>query len=533
MQMRRTANSVTGCHWARSIGIPSVFSTMARVGQPPGASLGRLRRCTRLPALAILSVVLVGCTQVKPKADFAHVRQLITTSTGVETVYDPDVPALSGEEMDAILSEGLTLDEALRIALLNNRQLHVEFMSIGVAKADWVQAGLLTNPTLGFSAQFPEGGGRSNIQTAIAQNLMDLWQIPERKKIAQATLDETILRIAHRAARLAASTKTAYVQAVAAGDALVLARKNLELVSQSHQAIQAQREAGTVSRLDENLARGQALSAELGVRRARLEAANGKRRLAQLLSIGRSVDDLVLTDPLVQTFDESLWTSGVAERLIDLARESRLDLRAMQHSVRARLGDVDLQKLRVYPEVNIGIAFERLERRAQTGRDVLADFARASLANGVPTIPGIQSRRERQAAESAEIDTIIGPVLDITLPIFDQNQAQIARAEYLYLRASKAYEGAFVQIAQEIRITTDRARTAVRNAIYYHDELVPQAELNLEFATASYSSGQSDILTLIEAQRLLLQAQRGYIDVRLEAATAMSDLEQAVGVPLK
>ena len=150
----------------------------------------------------------------------------------------------------------------------------------------------------------------------------------------------------------------------------------------------------------------------------------------------------------------------------------------------------------------------------------------------VLTLPAIQSPRERQAAESEEIDTILGPSLSLTLPIFDQNQAQIAKAEYLYQRELKAYEDAYIQLAQEIRIAADEARTAFRNAGYYRDELVPQAERNLEFATASYSSGQTNILTLIEAQRHALEAQRGYIDVRLEASTAMSDLERAIGMPV-
>ena len=482
-------------------------------------------------APAVLPVFLAGCSQVEPQPDFARARQLITERTGVDAVYDPDGPLLTEKELHTLLADGLTLDEALCVALLNNRQLHAEFMSIGIAKADWVQGGLLANPTLGFSAQFPEGGGRSNIQAAIAQSIVDLWRIPRRKKVAQAKLDETILRIAHVAAQLATQTKNAYSQAVAADELLTLGRKNLELVSKSYEAVKAQREAGIASMLDENLARGQVLSAELGVRNARLAAANAKRRLAQLLSIGRNVDDVALSDRLPDTFDHSRWTSGLPDKLIELARNSRLDLRALENAVQARLAEIGVEKLEVFPDVTLGIAFERVERRAQPGRDIAADFARASIANGALTIPEIQSPRERRASESEEIDAILGPSLDLTLPIFDQNQAQIARAEYLHLLDLKAYEDLYIRIAQDIRMATDDALTAFRNAAYYRDELVPQAAQNLEFATASYSSGRTNILTLIEAQRVSLQVQRGYIEVRLEASTAMSDLEQAVGMP--
>ncbi len=547
MHKQASTNDGFVCRWPRFTSHPVRFRFLysgprARQGAPSASTCAnspdggcptRSRRYRYVKTLAMLALclVLAGCTQVKPQADFAQARKLITETTGVETVFNPEVPLLTGEELDAILADGLTLDESLRAALLNNRQLHAEFMSIGVAKADWVQAGLLSNPTLGLSVQFPEGGGRSNIQTSIAQNITDLWQIPRRKRVAQATLDETILRIAHVAARLVTDTETAYFQAVSADELLALARKNLELVSKSHQAVKAQREAGMVSMLDENLALGEALSAELEVRNARLAAANAKRSLAKLMSVGRRVGQITLSDPLPGTFDSQPTPQLTPDELIELARASRLDLRALENAVRARLADIEVEKLRVFSDISLGLAFERPERRGESGRDVAADFARSSIANGAFTAPDIQSRRERRAAESEEIDTILGPSLNLTLPIFDQNQAQIAKAEYLHLQELKTYEALFIRIAQDIRTAADEALTAMGNAGYYRDELVPQAERNLEFANASYSLGQTNILILIEAQRLAVEAQRGYIEVRLAASSALSDLEQAVGMP--
>ncbi len=454
----------------------------------------RLRRYGGMLTMVGMCWVIAGCSQVAPQADFARARQLITERTGVESVYDPDTPLSTDDLLEDILADGLSLNEALGVAVLNNRQLQAEFMSIGISKADWVQAGLLSNPTLGFSAQFPEGGGRSNIQTVIAQNIVDLWQIPRRRKIAQARLNQTVLRIAHVAAILVTDTKRAYFEAVAAEELQGLARRSLELVSESYEAVKAQRQAGAVSMLDENLARGQVLSSELSIRNARLAAANAKRRLAQLLSIGRNIDDIALSDGLPDQFGYLI----LPEKLIELARTSRLDLRALEHSVEARLMDIDVEKLRVFPDVGLGLAFERLEHRTTV---------------------------------DDEIDTILGPTLGLTLPIFDQNQAQIAKAKYSYRRELKAYQGACIRIAQDIRIATDVALTAFRSAAYYRDELVPQAKLNMEFARASYAAGQTGILILIEAQRLSVGAQRGYIAVRLDASTAMSDLERAVGMP--
>ncbi len=493
-----------------------------------------IRRRARMPRrythrLAVLApaLALAGCAQVKPEADFAQARRLIAQATGVETAHDPTAPLLTEEQLDATFADGLSLEEALSVALLNNRRLHAEFASIGVAKAEWVQAGLLSNPTLGFSAQFPEGGGLANIQASIAQNIVDLWQIPKRKEIAQATLNETVLGIAFFATQLSADTKATYYRATAAAELLAVGQENLELVKKSYQAVKAQREAGTASLLDENLARGQVLSAQLGVRNARLAAANAKRSLARFMSVTREVDGIALVDPLPSAITQSLG----AEDLIAAARENRLDLRALESRVRARLAAVGLEELKILSDLTLGLAFERGERRGTPGRKVGADFARASIANGALTVPNIASRGQRRAARSQEIDTILGPSLSVTLPIFDQNQAQIAKAQYLYEQELKAYQAVFIQIAQDIRIAADQARTASENAAFYNDELVPQAQRNLEFATVSYSAGQTSILILLEAQRLLLGAKRDYVDSQLAASAAFTELEQVVGAP--
>ena len=83
-------------------------------------------------------------------------------------------------------------------------------MEIGMAKADLVQAGLLSNPTVGISLRFPSGGGLANLEAGLAQNIAELWQIPSRQRAASKTLERTILELARRATVLAAETKKAY-----------------------------------------------------------------------------------------------------------------------------------------------------------------------------------------------------------------------------------------------------------------------------------------------------------------------------------
>ena len=232
---------------------------------------------------------------------------------------------------------------------------------------------------------------------------------------------------------------------------------------------------------------------------------------------------------LVDALPELTATPLTAEDAIELARESRLDVQAIAQSAEALFARMELEKRKVFPDLSIGPFMERPDRRALPGRDVPADFVRASLANGALAAPDIQSRRERQQARDQEINFLLGPALSMTLPIFDQNQAQTAKAWYGYLGELKGHEALLVDIAQNVRSAVDVARTTQANAVYYRTEVVPQAMRNLEFASASYTAGQTNILTLLEAQRAALEAQRGLTDSLLEACIGRARLEQEVG----
>ena len=161
----------------------------------------------RMPKL-ISSVVLAwaifqtGCATVNPQQDYLRARELIQNSTGFERAYNPEELGLSEDELSATLADGLALDEAVQLALLNNRQLQVAFLDIGMARADFVQSGLFSNPSLGVGILFPSGGGRSNIQANIAQNIVQIWQLPVKKRSAEHALEQEIVTVA----RLAAGT---------------------------------------------------------------------------------------------------------------------------------------------------------------------------------------------------------------------------------------------------------------------------------------------------------------------------------------
>jgi len=478
-------------------------------------------------ALALGSL-LVGCAQVKPQADYERTNQNIREATGQDASYRPGDEAVIAEQVDHLLDGGLTLEDAVRLALLNNSSMQAGFFRVGMSRADFVQSGLFSNPSLAMSFAFPEGGGRSNIQGTLAQNIVDLWQIPIRKRIAQAKLDQEVLSLAQQAARLVVESKVAYYVSVGTERNLEIAEANLTLANGLLETTLARQKAGTIGELDVNLARGTVLTNELDVQTARLDAANARRRLAVLLGLTLSANELKLIDPLPTASISALNEDSVVE----LARSSRLDLKASRAAVDAGRQRVTEEYAKIFPDVSIGGYLERSERRALPGRDVLADTARASIAAGQLTAPEIQSRGQRDAERRQEIDTIFGPALTLTLPIFDQNQAQIAKARYAYEAAFKELIALDRLIVQETRRALDQATTFATLAHFYQDKILPQAQKNLELGTLSYKSGNTSILLVLEAQRSLLATRRLAVTAQQSAAVALADVELVVGRPM-
>ena len=470
-------------------------------------------------------IALGGCAAVNPQPDYARVGRHITEATGQERVYRPEDDELVAGIVADLCQDGITAREAVEICLLNNPALQALFMNVGIARADAVQAGLFSNPFVGVSARFPDGGGLANIEASVSQNIAELWQIPVRKRAAERSLDRTILELARTASGLAADAKVAYYAAVGSGEHHRIAQENHGIAQNLLDLALARQQAGAANELDVNLSRSSELDAQIKVEGARLLAANARRNLATTLGLTGDADALVLTDPLPSEFSETPDSPS----LVKLARSRRLDIRAAKEAVAAAQAKLEYEYRRVWPVVQLGLELERSERTRQGGRDILADTARASIASGRLTAPGIQPRSERRSRKGQ--DVIFGPSLGIELPIFDQNQAQIAKARFKLQQACKTLDALERAVTQEVRSAVDRAMTAWRLMQTFRDQAIPLAQGNLDLSREAYRAGRASFLSVLEAQRVFLETRRGYVEASQSAALMIPELERTIGLP--
>jgi len=126
--------------------------------------------------------LLAGCATVNPRPDYQRAAEHVARATGNERLFEPGDDEFVANRVGELLANGLTATESGQIALLNNPQLQAAFYEIGMARADVVQSGLFSNPSLGMALRLPAGGGLANFEADLAQNIAELWLFRCRRR---------------------------------------------------------------------------------------------------------------------------------------------------------------------------------------------------------------------------------------------------------------------------------------------------------------------------------------------------------------
>ncbi|MCB9853310.1 MAG: TolC family protein [Phycisphaerales bacterium] len=484
-----------------------------------------LSRRGLLGILCAASLTIAACAKVEPQRDFQSTADRIKDRLAVDDVFDPAAEALVEQRVRSMLVGGLTVDEAVNVALLKNRSFQALFQAIGVSRADVVQSGLLTNPSIGLTARFPEGGGRANISFSLGQQIADLWQIPVRRQIAEARLEETISDVVRQAVELAADVRKKYYELATIRKRESIGRENLRLVQQSVEVAEKRMRGGESGAIDVNLLRAAAvgvqanlltLSRDADVAKADLAKAMGMARWEELWEISASLD--AVAPPIPD--DQTLLVSAMRQRL-----ESRI----AEYKVRAAEGELKRQQRSVFSSVQLGLEGERLESRALPGRKIAADTLRSTIRQGQLTAPDIQSRGERNIDRAQVIDLLLGPSIQITLPIWDQNQAQIAKASYELEASRKDYEAVLDEIANQVQQAAAVVRASAALMAFYEQAALPTADANLALARKAYEGGEQNVLAVINAQEFLMVQRQMAVQIRRDYLVASAELNRALG----
>jgi cobalt-zinc-cadmium efflux system outer membrane protein len=437
---------------------------------------------------ALILLLFAGCASVNTGQEWKKFQGIAKERTGQELLWQKseEEQAAILREVDELLSDGLSRHEAVRIALLNNRLLQSSFEELGMSKSDLVQAGLLSNPSLGAVIRFLiSSGSGTAIDADLFFPISDFWQIPFRKKPAVAQMEAAIVRVAQMVVNTAAEAKHAYDTVYYLNEEWKETGKILDRFIAIRDQIEIRRDFGYMSDLDVYLAQIMVAEAEVEVARFEGELAIARSHLDRVLSLDPGKTGYELQKG---TVEEHFKPPGLDEA-IKYALNHRLDIQMARFKVRQAEKNLELEKARILRHINLGVSYER-------------------------------------DADGADF---FGPGLDLELPIFDQNQAQIAKAQYRIRQARKSLQALEGKVRQEITSDLERINFHRVRVQALREKIIPFREKAMGYAERWVTAMQLNRLYLLEAQRGLLQSRRGYLQALMEGQKAQVDLELHMG----
>lgn len=469
--------------------------------------------------------LLSGCATHRPEVKIEEaldlVEQRLDERPAWTAPWDDLPPAWDGRTV-------LGVDEAVVLALRNNRELRADLEMIGKASADVLQAGLFQNPVINFMAMFPDGGGRAMLRSNALplQPLQDLWLIPAREKVATAQLQQAVLRVADRAIETAAAVRRVYARIQYTQRAIELIKENMAVVDQTMQLVQIRLTAGKATQVEVNVPRIRVYRLRSELLAMEAEQNNLKRELLMLMGFAAATDAWSaepiheLNDPLAPALNE--------EELIAAAQTQRLDLMAAEWELTASERRIELMRREGWPELALGLTFER-SAAPRSQNPTFAGRAGNAAAQGLGGASPEAPRVMPFSPKSREVKYLVGPMIDVELPLFDRNQAQVAKAIHEYKESLARYEAREQEIVWKVRetqVTYDQACEQVR---FFREAIIPEVERNLRLVQQSYRSGQEGFTIYLQVQEDLIMNRLRLLEFLRDVNVNLAELERQVG----
>jgi cobalt-zinc-cadmium efflux system outer membrane protein len=446
----------------------------------------RRQRCAFPVPILILGFLASACATVSSE----QVQDRLSQTVGRRIQQPLDWNAGTPEDqvvrktVERMLADELTADEAVAIALVNNRGLRAILARAAVARADLVSAGLLDNPVFGVSILDGEAG--TEIEYSLFEDFLNVFTLSARRKLAGGKLERARLDVAQRALDLAAEVKRSYFALLADWQTMELYHQVLDATGAAAELARRQYSAGTLSLREQALQQSFFARAALEAARAEAHFASQRETLNRLLGLWGPQT----TWRLPPRLPEIPTVLPAADDLERQAVTQRLDLAA-------RRADVE--------NVNMALDYTRQTRWLSV----------LGLGFGV--------QRDFDGTYSS------GPKLELGLPLFNRGQGRIERLEAELTEAENRY----AQLAIDIRAWVREAQTrlaATHGVVrHYREAILPLADRVVAETLKFYNGMLVDVYALLDAKQSQISAAREYIATLRDFWSAWSDLERALG----
>lgn len=428
-----------------------------------------------------------GCTKIPPVND-CRVASIIDGRIDQEVHWDQGCceEDQGYDALQNLLKDDLTADSAVQIALLNNPEIQVAFEEIGIAHADLVQAALFHNPVFDGYVRFPDHHSlQLNTAFSVTQNILDIFLIPLRMKIATVEMEQAHLRAANEVLNVAFEVQEIFYKLQTEQIRQDLLASVIQATEAANQLAVAQREQGNSNDLELQSRMNEYLESKIAFAQSQVELIRLRERMNQLLGLSSSGLCWQTTYDLPPLPEEEI----PVECLESVALSQRLDLDVARWEV------------------------ERIARML----GVKQWWAYTNIAAGISTEHEAEGFQETGAGFSGSI------------PLFNYGQADRARLYAMYRQSQERQKALEIEVLSELRSARDQLFANRNLVLMYQKELLPLQEQIISMSQRYYNTMALSVYKLLDAKKHELQMQINYQLNRRNYWISHVELDRALG----
>ena len=386
----------------------------------------------------------------------------------------------------------ITLDQAIQLAIQHNHNLLAAQTTIQQNEAEEITANLRPNPVFGADVVgLPLTPGTFTANNIDATEFdIGLGYLFERGKKRQhrlqAAKDVTAVtrsQVTDNERTLTFQVASQFITVQLAESTLALAQQDLTSFQNTVDISEARYKAGDISEGDYLKIKIQLLQFQSDVTQAnlaRMQALVGLRQLLGYNAVPRDYD-------VSGDFDYMPVTMKL-EDLQAKALQNRPDFRAAQQGITSAKSQYELQRAIAKQDVTGTLNFTHI-----TGYN---------SASAIVSVP---------------------------LPIFDRNQGEIARANYVIAQSRELELAASDQVMSDVLNAYEGVRDNDQVVTLYRSGYLDQAKQSRDIAEYAYKKGAASLLDFLDAERSYRSTELAYRQSLASYLSAVEQLREAVG----
>jgi cobalt-zinc-cadmium efflux system outer membrane protein len=355
--------------------------------------------------------------------------------------------------------------DALKLAFANNAEVRELYARLGIASADVVEASRLANPRVGYADLRSAGGGLSQITRSLSLDFASALLLPSRSRLARAQFQRSQEVVADALLNLSARVDAAWFQAVSARQVAELRELAATAGDASSEMAKRLYDAGNLSPKGLALESAAASEQRVMAARAKADATRARETLAGL--IGLSTREGWQVPNRLPALKDSANTDFNEAALLKIAETQRLDLSAARR-------DVETQA-----------QFASMTRHWRWLGDIEGGYAHESEIEG---------------------SRLRGPTLALHLPLFNQNQSGVMRADAQAEMAQARLSDLELHVKNDVARGLDQLASAREIAEAYRTAVLPQRELIVSSTQEEHNFMLVGVFELLQARRSQLDA---------------------------